>query len=409
MFYFYTDHLGSLTIITNQSGSRTEERSYDAWGCLRNPDNWSYSNIPAMTLLDRGYTFHEHLPEFGLINMNGRMYDPLVARFLSPDPYVQDPESTQGFNRYSYCLNNPLKYTDPSGEFWHLIIGAVVGGVVNLMANADKVDNFWQGLGYFGTGAVAGAAGAGIGAGVSSAIAGTGFGAGFIGSATAGTTTGFLAGAATSGSAGIISGFTIGAGNSWIQGNNFGTGLCDGIKAGLIGGAMGVVTGGLMGGADALSRGRNFWTGSYKQYDLEPVLLASSKNVVTDTHILPDDATIANKDVYKVYYKPEDGVYGTKNYVPPGKAIDGPIDGVATSKYTDMVFKVPDGGRVMVLLGGDVKFMNGYGTYDALKIINRAGWQNAQYFIDRGAYYTNAAKRIYGWDELFRMALRIKW
>ncbi|MBQ3635809.1 MAG: RHS repeat-associated core domain-containing protein, partial [Bacteroidales bacterium] len=44
-----------------------------------------------------------------------RMYDPTVGRFLSPDPYVQDGTNPQNFNRYSYCLNNPLKYTDPSG------------------------------------------------------------------------------------------------------------------------------------------------------------------------------------------------------------------------------------------------------------------------------------------------------
>ncbi len=50
--------------------------------------------------------------------MNGRMYDPVVGRFLSPDPYVQNPGYTQSYNRYSYCLNNPLKYADPNGEFF---------------------------------------------------------------------------------------------------------------------------------------------------------------------------------------------------------------------------------------------------------------------------------------------------
>ncbi|NOX47601.1 MAG: RHS repeat-associated core domain-containing protein, partial [Chlorobi bacterium] len=64
---------------------------------------------------DRGYTGHEHLDAFGLINMNGRMYDPWVGRFLSPDPVLQQPGNAQNHNRYSYALNNPLKYTDPSG------------------------------------------------------------------------------------------------------------------------------------------------------------------------------------------------------------------------------------------------------------------------------------------------------
>ncbi len=46
---------------------------------------------------------------------NGRMYDPALGRFLSPDPFMQSSLNTQNFNRYSYCLNNPLKFTDPSG------------------------------------------------------------------------------------------------------------------------------------------------------------------------------------------------------------------------------------------------------------------------------------------------------
>ena len=59
---------------------------------------------------------HEHLGSFGILNMNGRIFDPNTATFFSPDPFVVDASSTQAFNRYSYCLNNPLMYTDPSGE-----------------------------------------------------------------------------------------------------------------------------------------------------------------------------------------------------------------------------------------------------------------------------------------------------
>ena len=67
-------------------------------------------------MFDRGFTGHEHLYAFSLINMNGRMYDPLLSSFLSPDNYMQDPTSQQGFNRYAYCMYNPLKYVDPTGE-----------------------------------------------------------------------------------------------------------------------------------------------------------------------------------------------------------------------------------------------------------------------------------------------------
>jgi RHS repeat-associated protein len=86
---------------------------------------------------------------FGLINMNGRVYDPDLGRFISPDPYVQMPGNTQNFNRYSYALNNPLVYTDPSGEFLDLALflgGAAIlrgwfeSGGINFQ---DK--KFWEG------------------------------------------------------------------------------------------------------------------------------------------------------------------------------------------------------------------------------------------------------------------------
>ena len=52
----------------------------------------------------------------GLINLNARFYDPAMGMFLSPDNYLQAPDNSQNFNRFSYCVNNPLMYTDPSGE-----------------------------------------------------------------------------------------------------------------------------------------------------------------------------------------------------------------------------------------------------------------------------------------------------
>jgi RHS repeat-associated protein len=101
-----------------------QELSYDAWGRLRDPNSqkvYASGEEPEL-LLGRGYTGHEHLTRFGLINMNARLYDPAVGRFLSPDPFVQMPDFSQSFNRYSYCLNNPLKYTDPNGEnFWDVL------------------------------------------------------------------------------------------------------------------------------------------------------------------------------------------------------------------------------------------------------------------------------------------------
>ena len=79
-------------------------------------------------MLDRGYTSHEHLAEVGLIQMNGRLYDPVLHTFMMPDNFVQQPENTQNYNRYAYVLNNPLMYTDPSGEL--IFLAAVAIGIL---------------------------------------------------------------------------------------------------------------------------------------------------------------------------------------------------------------------------------------------------------------------------------------
>ena len=104
--------------------------SYDAWGNLRNPQThalYTESNMPTL-FLERGFTGHEHMPEFGLINMNARLYDPALGRFLSADPYIQLPDFSQSYNRYTYCLNNPLRYADITGE-WFGIDDLLIAGV----------------------------------------------------------------------------------------------------------------------------------------------------------------------------------------------------------------------------------------------------------------------------------------
>jgi RHS repeat-associated protein len=99
---------------------------------ISNDSDWSYTLTSEPTLFaNRGFTGHEFLPEFNLYNMNGRLYDPVVGRFLNPDNLIQDPANTQSYNRYSYCLNNPLKYTDPDGQVPLIpLIGSWVGNYV---------------------------------------------------------------------------------------------------------------------------------------------------------------------------------------------------------------------------------------------------------------------------------------
>jgi RHS repeat-associated protein len=143
MHYIYTDYLGSLKCITNEEGSVEQYLSYDAWGKRRNPLTGApFLSVPTNLLFARGYTGHEHLDEFELINMNGRIYDPSLALFLSPDNYVQASDFSQNFNRYGYCLNNPLMYTDPSGnkfKWWSFI---PVYGPLSKITSSDQFYDF---------------------------------------------------------------------------------------------------------------------------------------------------------------------------------------------------------------------------------------------------------------------------
>jgi len=106
--------LGSIQLLTDEQGKLIEEYSYDAWGMRRDPYTFD-PILSGSSQIAYGFTGHEQLDLFKLVNMNGRMYDPVIGRFMSPDPVLQFPNFTQGLNPYSYVLNNPLRYTDPSG------------------------------------------------------------------------------------------------------------------------------------------------------------------------------------------------------------------------------------------------------------------------------------------------------
>jgi len=144
--YLYKDHLGSILVLTDAAGTVVGEQSFDAFGRYRNPDTWEVLNsdpydeeltVDMPVWFSRGYTGHEHMREFDLINMNGRFYDPIPGRMLSADNHVQEPGSSQSYNRYSYAFNNPLKYTDPSGEFnvWAALGAAAAAAGISYLGN----------------------------------------------------------------------------------------------------------------------------------------------------------------------------------------------------------------------------------------------------------------------------------
>jgi len=132
LYFAFSDFQGNLIALAKADGSVAEKYAYDPWDNRRNPYDWQQVDTCTAFIIHRGYTLHEHLDDFNLINMNfaikreqcdkfiylwpsdskmgganGRMYDPRLGMFLSPDPYIQAPGDWLNYNRYSYCLNNP--------------------------------------------------------------------------------------------------------------------------------------------------------------------------------------------------------------------------------------------------------------------------------------------------------------
>ena len=235
----FKDNLGSILSVVDENCSKVFSAEYDAWG---------KQTVSVNTIgLIRGYGGHEMLNEFNLINMNGRVYDPVLGRFLSPDKYVQEGDNSQNYNSYSYCLNNPLKYADPSADVFVLddfIAITAMGAMMGAMNAAMSDKPIWKG-------ALLGAASAAATYGIGSIFNGVGtFGHELL----------------RAGAHGLSSGvFNV------LNGDNFGRGILAGFSSSMIGSfAQGVDLGVFgtaaastaMGGVAAWISGGNFLEGA---------------------------------------------------------------------------------------------------------------------------------------------------
>jgi RHS repeat-associated protein len=123
--YFHNDHLGSNTLTTNQWGSQVEVVAYDPWGKVLGSANQSKFQ----------FTGQEKDNETGLNYYGARYYNSDLKRFTQPDPFIQDIYNPQSLNRYTYALNNPLKYTDPTG---HVSITNIFNSVAKAVNSVVK-------------------------------------------------------------------------------------------------------------------------------------------------------------------------------------------------------------------------------------------------------------------------------
>ncbi|CAD7802826.1 hypothetical protein CHRY9390_00984 [Chryseobacterium aquaeductus] len=239
--FLHKDYLGSILAISDEEGNAEERRHYDAWGIfthLQIKENGifigkeieAYLDEKQFLIIDRGYTSHEHLYAVELIHMNGRLYDPLLRRFLNADENIQDPTNTQSYNKYGYVINNPLMYNDPSGEIWAagfflsyvvpVIYGAIIGAVVGAGIYTIKslVTGNWTWSG-FGKSLLIGAVTGAVSGGLSATYTATGFNGAVV--------------------MGSINGALGGGVDALINGKNFATGM---YRGGLAGAAAGAVS-----------------------------------------------------------------------------------------------------------------------------------------------------------------------
>ena len=240
--YLHTDHQGSVEAVSGfiDGVFRIVDRmSYDPYGARRLPNgtaDTSHSEEKRAHPADRGYTGHHQLDHLQLIHMNGRVYDPYLGRFISADPFIQDPYSSQSLNRYSYVWNNPVNGTDPSGYF---LKGLYRGGKNFLQDNRRLI--YSVAITAAGGWVVAPLAGASLVAG----SAYVGFTAGLVGSG------GDLKAAAIGG---ITAGAFAGVGNVYAQnpggllgGGHTGMLVEKTIAHGVVGGTSSVLAGGKFG------------------------------------------------------------------------------------------------------------------------------------------------------------------
>jgi RHS repeat-associated protein len=348
VWYLHQDQLTSVVRMTGESGRMVAKFWYDPWGGKRVSKIFDPAGGPAGDRLGdswtRSFTGHEYLEQFALVHMNGRVYDTRTGMFTSADPVALNGSHTQALGRYRYGLNNPLRYTDPTG-YWSwggALTGAITGFVTGGPAGAGAgfviggnddsrrfVEENWRQVVIVGVAigvtVVTGGAGGTVAAAILSGMA-------------AGAASGALSAALYGGSfedvlAGAIKGAVIGGISA---GAFYGVGSAFSGEAGAFGGpdSLGAVAGhGVVGGATESAQGGDFWTG----FAAAAVTKASG---VYGPQFSGTEANIVRAAV----------VGGTVSTVTGGKFANGALTGAFSYAFNDALHKAIDVEKAVVYL-----------------------------------------------------------
>ena len=285
MSYFYHDEIGSVEVTSDGSGGSLARYAYSAWGKARPVAGTGayvtpgYGNCTAALPGQReGFAGHENLTDLCLVNMEGRIYDPDLGRFLSADPNVQSPFSSQGYDRYAYVDNNPLSLTDPTGYFAEAVLGEVISDIgpflsvfqpfcgVWCTAAAEAVGGYMQSGNNVGTGLEAGT----LSLASSESMNAIG---GYYGASPSGAYVGGMSAAEALASKTLVEGLVLGA-LSEAGGGRFGSGFLGGVTGSLAGSYLNspafnnlndpgkILLAALAGGTVSYAAGGNFGTGA---------------------------------------------------------------------------------------------------------------------------------------------------
>ncbi len=239
-----------ITLTENPKPEIVQEVAYDPWGLVMQDESYFKPEMGVTPpsgagglLLFNGKELQTYA-DLHLYDYHWRQYDPQLGRWHSPDPADQ----FHGLSGYAYCANNPVMYIDPDGReiITAIIIGALIGGAINLGVKAyqGKITDFTSGLKAFGIGALAGGIGVATGGAAFAAAGGAAAGAG-----------GFLAGAMGGVIGGYYQSMILGIGNMAFFGDPFSP------TDAIVGAAFGAITGGVSNGISSVVNGKSFWNG----------------------------------------------------------------------------------------------------------------------------------------------------